>query len=156
MQQDAQQSAICLGGISFTESAVTEVESGQVMVCVARLDARRISLRYASRAQRPLVQFIMGAVLLGMGFIPLQNLHGWVSHGGMIFYFALLLFGLPVVGAWLIFESFSRGYFLDIEQSSGSKKLLFHGKVGPEQIEEFLKAAENQMGYRIDRITPMG
>jgi hypothetical protein len=155
-QHDTQQSAICVGGISFSESAVTEVESGKVMVSIARTDVRRISLRHASRAQRPLVQIVMGAVLVGVGLIPLRHLIDWMSRGGVIFEFELLLFGLPVVGVWLIFESLSRGYFLDVEQSSGSKKMLFHGKISPEQIEEFLKAAEDRMGYRIDRITPMG
>ena len=97
------------------------IESGRVVLTVYRNDIRRIILRRGWQAQHPIIQIVVGGLLLAPGVILL--LVAFSADGAMV----LRTLGggvfLVILGGWLLFEGLRRGHFLLVETTMGWKKL---------------------------------
>jgi predicted outer membrane lipoprotein len=138
-------------GIRCTEQKLCEIDSGRVMVLVAKEDIRRITLRYGTQAPHPMLQVIMGVILIGLGYFPALHFIHWLQHGGVFFTLEGWIMPLVVAGAWAIISALKRGYFLEIEQDQGTKRLAFGKKPEPVELERFVGEVERWCGVRVSR-----
>jgi hypothetical protein len=150
MTVDAPQ-VIELAGVKFTPDDVTELDGGQVMVRVSRRDVRGMVLRHGFHSAHPLLQVLFGAVLAAIGLLPTWHFTNWLLHGGTFVSVEALLMGFVFLGPWLMFNALQRGPYLEVRTESGTRKLAFDGKLDPGQLDTCLAAAEQLLGYSIDR-----
>ncbi|HWE95966.1 MAG TPA: hypothetical protein VG269_18530 [Tepidisphaeraceae bacterium] len=141
---------VACAGIQFDAKSLREVDSGRVMVLLSRADIRRVTLRHGSPAQHPVVQVIAGFIMLAMGALPTLYFLHWMREGGRFILHIATMFLFPVLGVWFIYGGFIRRHYLDVETSTGNKKLQFSGKPQLVEIRSFLKTAENSFGYKVE------
>jgi len=140
-------------GIRCTDQNLCEIDSGKIMVVVAKQNIRRITLRHGFQALHPVLQTIAGCVLVAFGYFPILHLLNWMRHGGGILAHAVA-WCLPVVviGIALILSAFKRGYFLDIEQPNGNSRLAFRRRPDDQKLDEFLATVEHRYNLKISRL----
>lgn len=140
------------GGIRFSTDLLAEVDRGHPVIRIPREDVRRIALRWGFQAPRPIVQAILGIGLLLAGvYILVKIILELMAHGGEVsgrLLIALVIVGL--LGGWLFFEAFKRGYYLEVRTEKRAEKLRFNRRLSREEIEEFIASVRSQMGWIID------
>jgi hypothetical protein len=145
-----------LAGVRFTHEDVTELDGGQVMVKVLRRDVRRMALRHGFHSAHPILQILFGTVLTGIGLLPTWHFTNWVFHGGTFVSVEAVAMGFVFLGPWLMFNALRRGPYLEVRTEGGTKKLAFDVGADPRELETCLAAAEQLLGYSIERgATPL-
>jgi len=129
--------------IVLSEKGVSEFSHGQRMVFVPKEQIQRIEIKFGSRAGRPLVQIILGLLLVGLGFVGLFLL---VSGGFVELRWGLgfILFG--GLGVFCLYEVLGKGYYLRVISSNDARKLVIKGAIQKTELAKFIKAAV-QFGY---------
>jgi hypothetical protein len=140
------------GGIRFSTDLIAELDRGRSVIRIPREDVRRIALCWGFQAPRPFVQAVLGIGLLLAGiYILVRIIMELMAHGGQVV--GRLLIGLVIVGllgGWLLFEAFKRGYYLEVRTEKRTEKLRFNRRLSRAEIEEFVASVRSQMGWIID------
>lgn len=129
--------------IVVSEKGVSEFSHGQRMIFVPKEQIQRIEIKFGSRAERPLVQIILGLLLVGLGLVGLALLivGGFVElRWGMGF----ILFG--GLGLFCLYEVLRKGYYLHVISPNDTRKLVIKGAIQKTEFSKFIKAAV-QLGY---------
>jgi hypothetical protein len=129
--------------ITFSDKGVAEFSGKRCVVFIPRDEVQRIESKTGSRAERPLVQGIAGALLSGVGLLGLRMLF----TGGLAVWrweAGFMVFG--GVGVWLLWEALRKGPYLLATCSGGKRKLVFAGPVKEPELQEFLRNA-TRLGY---------
>jgi hypothetical protein len=143
-------------GIRCTEQSLCEIEGGSVMVTVAPKDVRRVRLRHGVQAPHPLLQVVMGVLLIGFGYFPATHFVHFVRHGGVFFEVEALIIPLVFLRARLVARALKRGHFLEVEEATGVKRLLFQRTPSPRILDGFLADVERCYGFKIERDASRG
>jgi hypothetical protein len=138
-------------GIHCTERDLSEIDSGKIMVTVSKEDVRRITLCYGIQAPNPTAQIIMGLLLMGTGYFPILHLIHWIQHGGVFLTLESWIIPFVVAGAWVFVSAFKRGFFLDVEENQGRKRLAFRHNPDPNELDSFVGTVEQCFGLKISR-----
>jgi len=140
------------GGIRFSADLLAELDRGHPIIRIPREDVRRIALLWGFQAPRPVVQAVLGIGLLLAGiYILVKIILELMAHGGNVL--GKLLIGLVIVGllgGWLFFEAFKRGYYLEVRTEKRVEKLRFDRRLSRDEIEEFIASVRSQMGWMIE------
>ena len=138
-------------GVRFGPDDVVEVDGGQVMVTVARRDVQRMTLREGFHSAHPIMQVVAGAILTAVGLLPTWHFANWVLRGGTFVSIEAVLMGFMVIGPYLMIDALKRGPNLEVRTAAGTKKLALDRKVDRLLLEKCLAAAEELLGYSIER-----
>jgi hypothetical protein len=140
------------GGIRFSRDLLAEVDRGHPVIRIPREDVLRIALRWGFQAARPVVQAVLGIGLLLAGvYILLKIILELMAHGGEVE--GKLLIGLVIVGllgGWLFFEAFKRGFYLEVLTGKRAEKLRFDRRLSLSEIEVFLASVQSRLGWTIE------
>ncbi|MGA9778748.1 MAG: hypothetical protein WBS33_10810 [Verrucomicrobiia bacterium] len=126
-----------------SEKGVSEFGHGQRLIFVPKEQIQRIEVKFGSQAERPLVQIILGLLLVGLGFVGLSLL----ISGGFVelrWGIGFILFG--GLGVFCLYEVLRKGYYLHVISSSDTRKLVIKGAISKTEFSKFIKAAV-QFGY---------
>ena len=118
--------------IVLSEKGVSEFSHGQRMIFVPKEQIQRIEIKFGSRAERPLVQIILGLLLVGLGFVELRWGIGFILFGGL--------------GVFCLYEVIRKGYYLHVISSNDARKVVIKGAIQKTELAKFIKAAV-QFGY---------
>ena len=129
--------------ITFSDKGVAEFSGKRCVVFISRDDVRRIESKVGSRAERPLVQGMAGLVMSGLGVVGLRMLIR-VGVAFLRWEAGFIVFG--GLGAWLLWETFDKRSYLLVDCSREKRKLVFHGKTNPVELEQFLREVA-RLGY---------
>jgi len=140
------------GNIRFSQNMLAEVDRGHPVVRIPKDQIQGIALRKGFQAARPVVQFVLGGVLLGAPLyvfvsilLELRNPESKVQ--------GRLLIGLiimAIVGAWLLWGAFKRGYYLEVTARNRKEKLCFDRGLSESEIHDFLETVRRSpLGYSI-------
>ena len=129
--------------ITFSDKGVAEFSGKRCVVFIPRDTVRRIETRIGSRAEKPLVQGIAGLVLCGLGLVGLRMFVN-VGVAFLRWEAGFVVFG--ALGTWLLWETFDKRPYLLVDCSVEKRKLVFHGKTNPLELEQFLRDAA-RLGY---------
>ena len=132
--------------ILISERGVFEVQSGKQIAGVERPHIAQIRVAYSSAAQRPILEGVVGLVLVALGFwgvwLCLQSLKGFR-------YYAVLLV-MGVLGAAMLWDVLRRRYVLLVTARDGRRhKLSFSVLAYPADIELFLQKVRQTFGLEI-------
>ena len=137
--------------ILMSERGVFEVQAGKQVDGVLRADIDLLRVAYATGANRPFLEGIMGAVLFAAGlkglWLCFQSIKGFR-------YYAVLL-ALGIIGAAMLWDVLQRRYVLYVRARSGRvHKLSFSVRAYPADIEDFFRATAERFGLKIDSDVP--
>lgn len=138
-------------GIRVTDKSLSEIDSGRIMVIVDKQAIRNITLRYGFQAMHPAPQIIVGWALILLGYFPLLHFIHWAQHGGVFIDLEAWIIPFAAIGGWLVYSATKRGYFLEVGQDKGTKRLTFSGKPNPGDLGAFLTTIEQDYGLKIER-----
>ena len=133
--------------VVFSEKGVSEFAGKRRVVFISRDKIQIIETDYGWQAERPLLQVITSLllVLLGTGGAVI------LADGGLAVFrwgVGFLFFG--VLGAWLLWQSLRRGYYLRVVCSDDLRKLAIHGRIQKKEFREFIDSAA-KLGYDIHK-----
>jgi hypothetical protein len=102
-------------------------------------------------ARRPILLFVLGLVLVGLGIVPpALAVIEFFSEGVVVAKEVLCVLWL-ILGVPALYQAFRRGYVLEVQTPSGLHRLEFKGGVQPQELEEFLDRVEREFGYTVER-----
>jgi hypothetical protein len=130
--------------IVVSEQGVFEFRSGKQIDGVLRPDISEIRIAYKTAAARPILQGVIGIILLAIGicFVWLLFLSR-VSKGGF-------LSAIAVVGWIMLSDALKRRYILFVTARDGRRhKLLFSVAAHASDIELFLQKVRQILGLEI-------
>ncbi len=148
---EAQSKPLELNGIVLTDKNLVEISGGKPMVRVDREDIQQITLRHGLIAPHPLIQCIAGLAMVGIGYYPYRMFLHWQRDGGAFHLGFAMVTPFVFLGAWLIFTTFKRGYFLDVQLQSDRKRLTFDATPTSQALESFVARLESELGMKILR-----
>ncbi|MCE9571949.1 MAG: hypothetical protein K8W52_02215 [Deltaproteobacteria bacterium] len=136
-----------LGAIELTDQWLREVEGSTRLVSIPRAEVRRVVLRHARIAERPLLSLVVGIVLTTVGaYGAIATAASRVRYVELVGGFLTML----AAGPWMIHSSFRRGLVLHVETDRGTRTLGLGGAVQSPALEAFIEAAA-QAGLIIER-----
>jgi hypothetical protein len=94
--------------------------------------------------------FVFGALMLSLGLFEVGRIVVWLFMGGVIIDRELLLLCLLILGGYALYELVQRVPILLVRTVRGSRRLEFRRPVSPEQLQEFARALEMELGCRVD------
>jgi hypothetical protein len=147
------------GNVRFSKDLLAEVDRGHPVIRIPKEHVQAIALRRGFKAARPAVQAALGLVLFGgclyLLLGALLGLHGLESKLAGRILIGLVIFA--VVGAWLLWGAFKRGYYLEVMALNRKEKLCFDPKLSEPEIRDFLKTVRRSaLGYSIAPESPLG
>jgi hypothetical protein len=143
------------GGVRFTAAAVEGSEGYRRPVAVPKARVRHLTLSRGFRADYPFALTAFGAVLFAGGLAALLYLVIIIVSGEPGQPLKTLSVGWVVVpGAAALYEGLQRGYFLTVHEDEGQRRLEFGPQARHDELEAFLRDAEQRFGYLIERLGP--
>jgi hypothetical protein len=129
--------------IVVSEKGLSEFSHGQRIIFIPKEQIQRIEIKFGSQAERPLVQIILGLLLVGLGLVGLFLL---ISAGFVELRWGIgfILFG--GLGVFCLYEVLRKGYYLDVISSNDTRKLVIKGVIKKTELSKFIKTAV-QFGY---------
>jgi hypothetical protein len=141
------------GGVRFTAMAVEGSEGYRRPVSVPKARVRHLTLTRGFRAAHPLALTAFGAVLFAGGLTAGLYLACVLLLGNPGQLKLLSVAWVVVPGAGALYEGLQRGYFLTVHEDEGRRRLEFGPRVRPDELEAFLRDAEQRFGYVIERLS---
>jgi len=147
------------GNVRFSQDMLAEVDRGHPVVRVQKDQIQSIALRKGFKAARPVVQFVLGGVLLGAPLYVFVAILLELRNPGSKVQGRLLigLIIMAIVGAWLLWGALKRGYYLEATTRNRKEKLCFDAGLSESEIHEFLESVRRSpLGYAISSDPPLG
>ena len=138
-------------GIRLTQQNLSEIDSGRIMVTIAREDIRRVTLRHGIQASHPIIQLFAGIILSGLGYFPIRHFVHWFQHGGFYFDVEALILVPVVAGLFLVVGAFKKGYFLEVELPRANKRLSFERNPDPTELQNLIRLIEEHYTLKVLR-----
>jgi len=129
--------------IVVSEKGFSEFSHGKRIIFVPKEQIQNIEIKFGSQAERPLVQMILGLLLVGLGLVGLF----FIISGG----FAEVRWGIGFIifgglGAFCLYEALKKGYYLHVISPNDARKLVIKGVIEKTELLKFIKAAAG-LGY---------
>jgi hypothetical protein len=137
------------GGITCDANGLQEFDGSRLMAAVTREEIRSIRFQHGTLAPHPIIQSILGAALSVVGFYPLKHLIHWARHGGTFFEGEAWFVVFLVIGLYLLWTAFRRGYYLLVESTQGKKRFVFRPGTPPAELQAFVAALGEWLGMKI-------
>ena len=151
-QESSRPNVLDCNNVRFTVDYVCSIVDGRRQIVLNRSDVQQIVLRYGYQAPRPVIQLLLGFVLLGFIFLPLYHVWRVFNYGGRFFGWEAFWGGFSAIGAWLIYDALKKGWYLDVRTADGHRKLAFTQGADPSQLLAFLERAKNDLCYPIQAV----
>ncbi len=154
-------SVLRLSSAEISNSSITEFQGEQPVLSIPRDQIHSISLRYGIKAERPILNVLIGGALIAVGvyiiwpFVwemvgPLFFAPGSKSAPGYraIRFAVLCLLVIPV--GFFILQGLQKRYFLLITTRSGARrKIVFDEDLPYNEIRSFIENVRAELGYDI-------
>jgi hypothetical protein len=124
---------------------LTETHGKKVVLFIPKADITRIDLRFGRSGHRPLLTFLLGAILVPIGIYGVVDL--FLRPAGLRYEMAMAAFGL--IGGSLIFDTLKQRYFLEVSHGGEISRLIFSKNAAQGQVREFCARATETHGYAI-------
>lgn len=144
------------GGVLCDERRLGELADGAVLVSINCSDIQRVALKHGVQAPHPLIQSAFGLVLTLVGLVPVVHFVAWMMVGGTFHALEACLAVFALIGPWLIFTAFRRGYYLQVDGPEGRKRLDFARSVRPEDVDQFITLVERAHPLKVVREHQVG
>jgi hypothetical protein len=132
-------------GIRFTDEGMSSSLHGKPLEFIPKAEIAHINLRVGFRDENPMLRFLLGVALTGLGLLGMIRLLEGLFFGAEFAWYPLLVFLLPL-GAWMIVTTFQRGLYLEVETQDEKHRLFFRGALERPETLHFLKQAV-ELGY---------
>ncbi len=140
---------VFLGSIVFTPVRVLHLEDGHIVKSIKKASIQRITVKNGFQAPHPIVQSSMGLVVSLVGLFPILHIAFVVIFGGMFWGHEAFLAAALLLGPWLLYDAFKRGYSLRVKFHRGSESWPFTGNPTAEEMTQFLNVARQRYGYEV-------
>ena len=154
-------SVLRLSSAEISNSSITEFQGEQPVLSIPRDQIHSISLRYGIKAERPILNVLIGGALIAVGVYIIWPFV-WQMVGPLFFApgskpaprfpairFAVLCLMLIPVG-FFILQGLQRRYFLLITtQTGGKRKIVFDQALPYNEIRSFIENVRAEFGYDI-------
>jgi hypothetical protein len=107
-----------IAGVHISRAGIKPV-TGNLATLVKSAEVKDIMVRYGFQSQHPVLQAVLGILLVCL--LPLAPAK-------------VPLVTPALIGIWLFFNSFSRGYYLLIQTPTGSRKISLPRRAAPATI----------------------
>jgi protein-S-isoprenylcysteine O-methyltransferase Ste14 len=129
--------------LAISEKGLSEFSGGRRIIFVPKDEVQIIEIKFGSSAERPLIQTIVGLMLVALGCVGLSMI---LSSGmrGLRWGLGFLLFG--GFGIWFLHETFKKNHYLWVICRNDRRKLVFRGAFQEADFSKFINDA-TKLGY---------
>jgi hypothetical protein len=129
--------------IIISEKGLSEFSDGKRIIFIPKEQVQLIEIKFGSHAERPLMQVILGLLLIVLGFAGVYL----VLIGGLRgLYWGLGLIGFGGIGVLCLYEAIKKGHYLYVTCLKDARKLKFTGEIKKTELSKFIKDASS-LGY---------
>lgn len=115
---------------------------------IPRQSISAVAIKYGYLSKHPLLQLILGIILLPIGLLPIYHFYLVQTYGGTFKFVEALAVSSSIVGGYIIISAFRKDYFLEIRTDFGNKRLVFRKNSGRAKIDNFMNYLRN-LGYPV-------
>ena len=130
-----------LNGVRVADEGVSQVHGAYKLLFVPRQEIRDMSIRSGILSPHPLIQSVLGLLLLLIGVYPIPHLIKWLLTGGKAYDLEIIILLLIPTGIWLTRDAWKRGTYLSVRVERGTHKLHFRGQPERSWLQEFCRQA---------------
>jgi hypothetical protein len=130
--------------VRASEKGLSEFHKSTRTVFIPRNQVEAVEVQFGPRAERPMVQMVLGLALVILGIVGLVM----AVNGGLrgIYWGAgFAMFG--GIGLLCLHEAFRKGHYLRVTCTRDTRKLVFRGTVDQQALSSFVSSASS-LGYR--------
>jgi hypothetical protein len=131
--------------LRISEKGVSEVIAGRRMLFIPKQQVQYIETKFGSHAERPLVQMVLGLLLVALG---LAGLYLALAGGIRGLYWGAGFMGFGAIGVYCLYEAFKKGYFFSVICSKETRKIKITGEIQKAEFSQFINDA-SAAGYDV-------
>src|SRR5262249_27035328 len=105
--------------------SLCEMDGDRPAVSLPLKNVSRIHLAHGFVAERRLVVLVLGLFFTALGVIWSVRIFQWLTTGGTLVDAELFMLGWLLLGPYLVFRAFKRGFYLEAQSKRSSRKLIF-------------------------------
>lgn len=139
------------------DGSILEKDRNRTVLSIPRDEIEKISIHYGSFSERPVIQAIISICLIIIGAIAFLPVLRFIflekdPSGASPANWKPFILGLPLamLGCWFFFDIFRRRYYLLIDTSEKSRKIVFKSEVSSSELFNFIQEAKIIFGYNIE------
>ena len=139
-----------LGSVRITDLSIAEMQNGRPIIEVSKAQILKVELRTMVAAERPLIQFFFGIILMLPGIYFSRLIWDWLIEGGTLYIdLPLACILLIPAGLWIAVSAFKRQILFHVYTADGSRKILCDRELTETEIGQFASNANQRFGYSI-------
>ncbi len=135
--------------VEMTADGIAEWDGDRHAVFVPREAIIGIELRRGAGGERPIVQVVVGVVLLAAGVVLLGALAAVDRYPRGALRFAAGGAVLVVLGAYLLWSAVRPSLYLHVHVKGDARKVLIRGKADLPSLAVSLREASTRFGYEV-------
>ena len=147
--------SMILSTVEFSADSISELDKGKKSISIRKSDIIAIALRYGFTAERPIVQGIIGGLLvLGgfvLGIIPIYRMIPQGDYGDGYNAIELFAYAVPlaIIGGYFLHASLAKRFYLLVRANTDKRKLVFTDNLSFGDVQAFLMNCKSSFGYEV-------
>jgi hypothetical protein len=132
--------------VEFSEGGICERGANNLLlVCVRRETIEDLRVEHGMLAERAYLQSIVGGMLVAGGVL----LGAQMISNALLGRFMVAPGVFVVTGGWILQGVVTRGTYVRVQTRDAIRKLIFKGKVAPDELARFLAEVRAEFGYEV-------
>jgi hypothetical protein len=115
------------------------------MLFIPKEQVQFIETKFGSHAERPLVQMVLGLLLVALGLV---GLYLALAGGIRGLYWGAGFVGFGAIGVYCLYEAFKKGHFFSVICFKETRKIKITGEIQKAEFAQFVKDA-SELGYDV-------
>jgi hypothetical protein len=147
--------AISLSSIRISSDSIAELDGSRTSISIPRQDIINISLKYGSTSERPIAQFMVSVILVGLGLYlgvyPLADMIVRGNYFSNLQSFKLFAYAVPLIllGGYYLNRLFIKRFYLLVYTNNDKRRLVFNDKLTEGEVQTFIMNCNNSLRYGV-------
>lgn len=137
-------------GVRVDKQSISLMDGRHRLVVIPMAEIVRIEILLGSDVKHPIILFLFGIGLIGLGLSPFLSVYHWLIYGGTLYVIQMWLVVWLILGCFVIIEVVKKKPILQIETIRGTRKIAFRGKLHHQELREFVRVVGVELGYTIE------
>jgi len=145
MQPTEENQSLRCDNIVVTPRGIAETCGKKIMIFVPATEVERITLKYGRSDHRPVFSLSVGVIFALVGVFGLIEFI--IATRGYRYELGMVAFG--IIGGSLIYDALKQRYFLEVQSSKGTRRLVLSKKAQISDIRTFCQSVRTIYKYDI-------
>ena len=110
-------------GIYISNNELGRMDDERVVEKYNKEEIIEIKVKYGFQAEKPLVELVLGALMLCVGYFPIKYIINWIKEGGVLWDIQVFIILLFPLGAWLVYDALKKSNYILVSTKNIRRKI---------------------------------